>query len=248
MRRSKRKNGCASVVLIIFLIALVAIVFVLVKSTFTGNEQNKPPLNTSISSPTLTPNPSQTETSNTANTENVLVLVNKDNKLPDDYEVTLTTIESEKVASILKDDLNEMRKAAEKENIYLYIRSAYRTHEEQEKTFNNAVSGYVNQGNSQSVAVERAEQVAARPGYSEHQTGLAVDFSYGAYAERQAVMWDWLSKNAYKYGFILRYPENKEHITGYTFEPWHYRYVGKEHAKVIYDNGFLFEEYLYSLN
>ena len=221
MRKSRRKNGCASVVLIVVLIVVIATIFILAKDSFAGNEQNKPP-----------------------ETTNILILVNKDNKLPDDYKVGLTTIESLQVAKVLLDDLNEMRKAAEKENIFLYIRSAYRTPEEQEKVFSNTFSGYVNQGNSKSVAMERAEQVAARPGYSEHQTGLAIDFSLGTNAEKQVEMWEWLSKNSYKYGFILRYPEGKEHITGYAFEPWHYRYVGREHAQSIYDKGLLFEEYI----
>ena len=246
MRRSKRKNGCAGGVLSVLVIALVAIVFVLGNS-FTGNKENKPQSNTSIPSSTLTPNLAETETSNTAKTENVLILVNKDNKLPDDYKVNLTTIESVKVASILIDDLNEMRNAAEKDNYYILINTGYRTVAEQERIFNDTVSNYVNQGNSRNIAEERARQATAPPGYSEHHTGLAIDFTMNGTYDQRLEMWDWLSKNANKYGFILRYPENKEHITGYTFEPWHYRYVGKEHAKSIYDNGLLFEEYLLSL-
>jgi len=248
MGRSKRKNGCASGALIVLLIALIAIFVILAKNSFMGNEQSEPPLDTSISSPVLTQSPAQTDKpNNSAETENVLILVNKDNELPDDYSPDLAVIESVKVAKILLDNLNEMRSAAEKENFHIYIRDGYRTRDEQEKTFNDAVAGYVNQGNSQNVAVERAEQVAARPGHSEHQTGLAIDFSYSANADKQAEMWDWLSKNAYKYGFILRYPEGKEHITGYNYEPWHYRYVGKEHAKAIYEQGVVFEEYLNTL-
>ena len=231
MRRSKRKNGRAGGVLIVLLIAIVAIDFVLAKN---------------LAIPTLAPTPTQVETSNTAETDNILILVNKDNQLPDDYKVNLTTIESEKVASISIDDLKEMRNAAENENYNILINTGYRTIAEQERIFNDTVSDYMNQGNSQSVAFERARQVAALPGYSEHHTGLAIDFTMNGTYDERLEMWDWLSKNAYKYGFILRYPKNKEHITGYTFEPWHYRYVGKEHAKAIYDNGLLLEEYLLS--
>jgi D-alanyl-D-alanine carboxypeptidase len=174
----------------------------------------------------------------------ILILLNKDNKLPADFKADLTKYENIKVAIVLVDDLQEMRKAAEKENIYLYINTAYRTKAEQEQIFNKVVSNYVEQGNSRSVAWERANKVAALPGYSEHETGLALDFSLSGNGEKQAEMWRWLGNNAYKYGFILRYPENKEHITGYIYEPWHYRSVGKDHARAINELGYVLEEYL----
>lgn len=248
MKRRKRKSGCASGVFVVFLIAVAAIYFMFTEHSFTGNVQIEPLSNVSVFNSTLIQNPVQTGTSSdSAEAINILILVNKSNKLPAGFKVTLTTIENVQVAQVLLDDLIEMRKAAEKDNVYLYIRSAYRTRKDQKKAFSNTVSGYVNQGNSRRVARNRTEQVVARPGYSEHHTGLAIDFSLDSNAEKQAEMWEWLSKNAYKYGFILRYPEGKEQITGYTFEPWHYRYVGREHAQSIFYKDLLLEEYLKSL-
>jgi len=156
-----------------------------------------------------------------------LILVNKNHKLPDDYKPDLTT-EGAKYDKVLSDGLSEMRAAAKKENIYLMIGSAYRTAAEQEQLFN-----------------ELGSSVAAQPGYSEHQTGLAIDFSYSGLSDEETNrMWNWLADNAYKYGFILRYPKDKENITGFPYEPWHFRYVGKQAAKAIYGKGLVLEEYL----
>jgi len=108
------------------------------------------------------------------------------------------------------------------------VGSAYRTSAEQEQLFK-----------------ELGPSVAAQPGYSEHQTGLAFDFSYSGLSDKETNrMWNWLADNAYKYGFILRYPKGKEDITGFAYEPWHYRYVGKQAAKAIYEKGLVLEEYL----
>ena len=244
MRRRKSKNIFAKIVMSTLILSLISIVLLLVKVTFWLEGQDKTSKSVSASYLTLSPNRAHAELSNTVKTEDLLILVNKNNRLPDDYNIDLTSMESIKVASILIDDLNEMRNAARNESIFLSIRSSYRTYEEQETIFNNIVQDYVNQGNSIDSAEQRAEQIAARPGYSEHQTGLAIDFSLSSYTEKQTEMWVWLNRNAYKYGFILRYPENQEQITGYGYEPWHYRYVGKEHAKIIYDNGLLLEEYI----
>jgi D-alanyl-D-alanine carboxypeptidase len=175
---------------------------------------------------------------------NLLVLVNKDNKLPDDYKVNLTTIGDVKVASVLVEDLKDMRDAAEEDNVQLSIASAYRSTAEQEQILNDTISDYVKQGNPQHIAEVKAKNTAALPGYSEHETGLAIDFSFDGNAEKQAEMWDWLSKNSYKYGFILRYPDGERNITGYKNEQWHYRYVGREHARAIFERGIALEEYL----
>ena len=159
--------------------------------------------------------------------KNLLILVNKDNKLPSDFSADLTYIGEMQVDKAVVDDLKDMRTAAQKDSVFLSIGSAYRSTTEQAQAFNDADQG-----------------VAARPGYSEHETGLAIDFSMGGDAGIQAAMWEWLGANAWKYGFILRYPEGKAYITGYNYEPWHYRYVGKTAAKEIYEQGVVLEEYL----
>lgn len=129
--------------------------------------------------------------------------------------------------------------AAEKEDLKLIILSSYRTYEHQQRLWNNYKRDH---------GQEWADSVAARAGYSEHQTGLTLDITTdGEYTTMdtfdQSEEFKWLSKNAHKYGFILRYPKGKEDITGYDYESWHYRYVGVETATKIYNLGITFDEY-----
>ena len=122
--------------------------------------------------------------------------------------------------------------------IKILINSSYRSYEEQEAVYNNYVKSYDE---------EYADKIAARPGHSEHQTGLSLDiFSTTDTKMKEfenSKTYKWLKKNAYKYGFIIRYPKDKEDITGFSFEPWHYRYVGVDIAKTIYEEDITYEEY-----
>ena len=130
------------------------------------------------------------------------------------------------------------------------ITSAYRPYSYQESLFNSYVAEYKrNYGMSQAQAEAEAEKTSARPGSSEHQSGLCVDFVTDEYPKlteefERSEEFKWLSANAYKFGFILRYPREKEDITGYSYEPWHYRFVGREAATEIYNSGISLEEYL----
>lgn len=132
----------------------------------------------------------------------------------------------------------EMYNAAKIDGITLMINSSYRTYDEQESVYKNYENKY---------GIEYADDIAARPGHSEHQTGFALDIfcttnsNTKTFKDSEAYLW--LINNSYKYGFILRYPEGKENITGFAFESWHYRYVGKEIAKYIYENNITFDEY-----
>lgn len=133
---------------------------------------------------------------------------------------------------------NKMAQAARDDGISLTAFSTYRSYDYQENLYNNYVA---RDGQA------AADRYSARPGYSEHQTGLAFDIGDSRtpdkyFSETEATKW--LAKEAYKYGFILRYPQGKEHITGYKYEPWHYRYVGTDIAKQIYDRKTTLEEYL----
>ena len=257
MRKIRKKRGIVGGVWIAVIILLFAILaknfFAEEKLSITASESNEYDTNaayniTESQSISITEASAPMEILDNSSKADVLILVNKNHKLPDDYKANLTKIENVKVNEMLLDDLKEMRTAVKKEKYYLYIATAHRTKAEQEQIFNNIAAGFVKNGNSQNVAAEKAKQAAALPGYSEHETGLAIDFSLNGNADKQAEMWDWLSKNAYKYGFILRYPEGKENITGYNYEPWHYRYVGKQHARTIYEQSLVLEEYLNILN
>lgn len=164
---------------------------------------------------------------------NGLLVVNKEFGIPKDFANGLT--------QEVQDAFSKMKEDAKKEGIILNIRSGYRSYETQKMLYDNYVARD---------GIEKASRYSAKPGYSEHQTGLAIDIttedtltSIGDWFNdtKQA---EWLYNNAYKYGFILRYPQNKEHITGYKFESWHYRYVGLEHSKYFAMNDLTLEEYL----
>lgn len=184
-----------------------------------------------------------------ANTDlNYNMIVNKYYKLDEAYEPKdLVTIKTDyswgeygdnKIREEVYNAFIDMWNVAKESNIYLMINSSYRPYSDQERVYNNYKDSRGESG---------ADKVAARPGYSEHQTGLALDIfcttnsSTKTFADSEA--YKWLLENAHKYGFILRYPEDKENITGYAFESWHYRYVGKDLAEKIYTEGITFDEY-----
>ena len=134
-----------------------------------------------------------------------------------------------------------MFKDAKKDGHTLFAQSGYRSYQRQTDIFNSNVSKY---------GRAKAETFSAPPGSSEHQTGLAMDLSSKgtgyALVEKFATLPEgkWIAKNSWKYGFIIRYPKDKTHITKYTYEPWHVRYVGKDAAKGIYERALALEEYL----
>ena len=179
-----------------------------------------------------------------------LILVNQWNKLPDDYSINLTQLRNgNAIDERAYPDLQDMMDAARAEGFSPLICSSYRTQEEQEELYIEKVNQYLAEGYSQESAETEAGKWVAFPGTSEHQTGLAVDIvalSYQVLDEHQEETAEqkWLMENAYKYGFILRYPPEKSHITGVNYEPWHYRYVGKEAAREIHEQGLCLEEYL----
>ena len=133
----------------------------------------------------------------------------------------------------------EMLKAAKAEGLGPIVVSGYRTQEKQRRLYEDKIKEYRKQGYSKEEARRKAEQWVALPGTSEHQLGLAVDINGAVYD-----IYPWLQENSYKYGFIFRYPEEKESITGISEEVWHYRYVGVKAAKEIYQRGICLEEYL----
>ena len=175
-----------------------------------------------------------------------LLVVNRWNEIPEDYSVTLTELgNGQKVDSRIYPDLQEMFDVMRAEGIYPIVREAYRTAEEQQEILDERIQRYVNEGYSRSKAVRMAEEWVAVPGTSEHQIGIAVDINADKTKSTNDEVYAWLAENAHNYGFILRYPQGKEDITGASYEPWHFRYVGagKEHAKIIFGNHICLEEY-----
>ena len=180
----------------------------------------------------------------------VLHLVNPWNFLPEDYTVELVPInDMHQIAAVAYQDYMDMVTDCEEAGHMPVVCSSYRTQEYQEGLFQNRIIRYMDEGYTEEEATELAGHSVAVPGTSEHQLGLALDIVDNRnwkLDESQADMptQKWLMENSWRYGWILRYPSDKSELTGIIFEPWHYRYVGKDVAKQIYDLDLCLEEYL----
>ena len=176
-----------------------------------------------------------------------LILVNRTNPVPDNYQVQLTELSNgKKVDSRIYPELQQMFDDARTTGLALFVREGYRTNEEQQQILDERIQEYENQGDSRKDAQKAAEEYVALPGTSEHQLGLSVDINADTQKCSSDAVYQWLDENAYKYGFIKRYPAGKTDITGISNEPWHYRYVGKEAAKTMKEQNLCLEEYLQS--
>ena len=187
-----------------------------------------------------------------------IILVNPWNYVPEDHVLDLVYLgsdyaaEGNQVQRCCYDDLIAMISDCNKVCPQAKVVSAYRSHDLQTRNYNNRVQLYVNQGYSLEEAKRQTGMVIAVPGTSEHELGLAVDIID---TRLWALEWEqadlpaqqWLMENCWKYGFILRYPQDKIEITGIIYEPWHYRYVGREFAAELHESGLTLEEYIYSL-
>jgi D-alanyl-D-alanine carboxypeptidase len=136
-----------------------------------------------------------------------------------------------------------MCREAEFEGFHLEAISTYRSFDYQEKVYFKNLTQEVL---LESYQAER-DKVSARAGHSEHQTGLAVDINDLEKTFEAAPEGRWLANNSYRFGFILRYPQSKESITGYDFEPWHFRYLGKELAKAVWNSGLTYDEFIQNI-
>ena len=185
-----------------------------------------------------------------ANQKDFLLLVNSEHPLPEDFDIQLATVQGEyRVDARILEPAQKMIADAKADGIDLLVCSAYRPVDSQTRLFNNKVSEYVSAGKTEEEAVVLTSAVIAVPGTSEHHTGLAMDIVTPSYqnldegfAETDAFAW--LDEHAADYGFILRYPADKQEETGIIYESWHYRYVGPEIAKEIKEKGLCLEEYL----
>lgn len=156
-----------------------------------------------------------------------IIIANKTYSLPEDYDPGL----DEDTLSAFQD----MIAAASRDGLRIYLCSGYRSYKDQEIIYN---------GYAEERGTEAADEVSARPGHSEHQTGLAIDVNYTEFSFADTNEGQWLADHCAEYGFIIRFPKGKEEQTGFEYEPWHIRYVGVDIAKEIMDNGLCLEEYL----
>lgn len=178
-----------------------------------------------------------------------LILVNRDYILPDGYVPELAySVEgdtnSKKLDKRVAPHYNEMYQAAKKDGIILETVSGYRSYSLQKTNFENKINKYMNQGMSRIKATQEAATIILPPGTSEHNAGLAMDICSLEQSFENTKEFRWLMEHAEDYGFILRYPKDKQDITEIIYEPWHWRYVGVEHAREINAKGITLEEYL----
>ena len=182
--------------------------------------------------------------------DSLLVLVNKTIRLPDSYfPKDLISVDKSIISSFggmqlrtaVADNLIKIFNDAKAKGYNLHLNSSYRSYQTQVVTYNYWVS---------QVGVVQADRFSARPGHSQHQLGTTVDITSDSVDKKLVAAFGttpegkWLANNAYKYGFVLAYPSGYENITGYTYEPWHFRYIGVGNAQKWKNSGLILEEYL----
>lgn len=175
-----------------------------------------------------------------------LTLANYENVLSEDFEVEVANIdETRQFDARAIDDLTKMMNDMRNDGISnIWIQSAYRSVKRQKELYDNSVQKYLDEGKTQEEAEKLTDEYINKPGSSDHNLGLAVDFNYVDNKFEDLDGFKWLQENAEKYGFILRYPKDKEDITKISYESWHWRYVGEEHAKKINELNMCLEEYI----
>lgn len=183
-----------------------------------------------------------------------LLLVNKQHPVPENHTFELGTIAgSMKCDARILPELFAMLQAAKDDGVYLAVCSPYRDISRQEMLFNRKIRKHMGNGYSYLEAYKKASQIVTVPGASEHQIGLALDIISNDYTRldegfENTSAGKWLKEHSREYGFILRYPRGKEYITGIDYEPWHFRYVGKEAATIIMNQGITLEEFVESIS
>lgn len=177
-----------------------------------------------------------------ANPYSHLVFVNKYNRLPAGFnqqnlvkmDRRYTNGDNQRMERTAYENFARMSDAARKDGVYIRAASTYRTEDYQNRLYNKYL---------RTTGQKNADNYSARAGFSEHQTGLAVDINYTGTSFENTAAFRWLQQHAHEYGYILRYPKGKTWITGYAYEPWHYRYVGVEHATIMHNEGTTFEQH-----
>ena len=178
-----------------------------------------------------------------------MILVNASNPLPDSWEESrIIYPESLSPCGLderIVDTVQKMVNDAYADGVSIWLSSGYRSKEKQSELFEREIQEHVREGMSREKAEEEARKLVMPAGYSEHQTGLVIDINGVEEDFYQTQAYQWMCEHASDYGFIERYPEGKDSITGINYEPWHYRYVGVENAKAIEESGLCLEEYIY---
>ena len=178
------------------------------------------------------------------------ILVNENIALPEHFEPALVEVFPEvRVDERIADSVREMFESASNQGLQLHILSSYRSYERQREIFNGSMNDRIAEGFSPLDAFNETKTRVALPGHSEHQLGLALDIVSAhdhTLDERQGQTPEgiWLRDNSWRYGFVIRYLPGKTHITGIIYEPWHFRYVGRDSARTMWEQGLVLEEYI----
>lgn len=256
---SKKMDKLIRILAVVFITLIAITILLLVIFYFTQREPAKEVAAPSIVSTAMapqavapsTPVPTPAPTPDLIPREEwYLKLVNRANPLPEGFDVETVAIDTAGyyLDARAADDFAALLDAATADSMKLKIASAYRSYEKQQQLYNAKVRELSSEMSAEQAA-EKAQTLVAKPGESEHNLGLALDIvaTYNQRMEEdyeQTPECQWLAREAWKYGFILRYPKDKQDATGVIYEPWHYRYVGREQAKLIYESGLCLEEYL----
>ena len=195
--------------------------------TSLSNKDAKADIEIEVTKPVVTANENEEELPRQELYIDGILIVNKSYSLPRDYNPGGLTAECSSA-------FEELRQGAAEDGITIYLSSGFRSYDTQNYLYNGYVYYY---------GQATADTFSARPGHSEHQTGLAIDCNIISDAFIGTPEAIWLEEHCHEYGFIIRYPKGKESITGYKYEPWHIRYVGVENAEKIHDSGLTLEEY-----
>lgn len=258
-KNNKKKLSYIAVLIIIFIVVCSLTILILhqIQPKDSPTSSTTPPTATPSPTPTATATPTAepteepteepvptaeveipTEYSIFTDTDSLLVVANKKNRLPEGYEPADLVVAdipctngTAYIRAVANSAIQSMYNDALAEGVYLAVSSAYRSESYQSSLYYGYVANY---------GAESADTFSSRPGYSDHQTGLAADFVEGGAADfdetfENTASGQWLASNAYRYGFIMRYPRNKDAYTGYHYEPWHFRYIGVEQATAMHN-------------
>ena len=264
-RKALRRRRIFIAVCILILVLLIALTVIIIGALKGGKTQEKPQKQSSTAVSSM-----QSEVKKDDEPEYVTLgeytldanykrtlLVNSQNPLPQDFDYTknLTDIPQNyhngQLDQIDKDVWQYMKAMIEnawKDGVKLYVWSPYRSYDTQKMLFDNQVKRCLDKGIPAEKAEDEAATVVAKPGTSEHNTGLCADFNMASDKFETTEMYEWMCKNAENYGFILRYPNDKTDITGVIYESWHWRFVGINTAKEMNKLGLTLEEYVEKKN
>ncbi len=231
---------------LILLLSLTTLTFAILYSQSNNDSYHPTPLiENKVPDKKTEPSPSDESLETVKHDNWSLVLVNKWNPIKADNSIELMELSNgTSIDKRIYPYLQKMFDAARNEGVYPVVVSGYRSQQYQETLYHQEIAKNQAKGLSNGDAKKEAENWVAIPGTSEHQLGLAVDINSDNVNSTNNDVYRWLEKNAYRYGFIYRYPEGKTNLTGIANEPWHYRFVGEKAAAEIYKKGICLEEYL----